>query len=93
MPWLDPTPLLPYSDQETSRDAAVKAQRFGAMQRARYLSWMTSKGVSGATDAEAEIGIPMRRSSICARRAECVHDGTVVPTERRRGGCRVWRAV
>lgn len=82
---------LPYAPQsDTSYDAAVQAKQFARTQREQYAAWVRARGEHGATDAEAEIEIPMRRSSVCARRNELEKTRVIVKTDRRRGGCAVY---
>lgn len=84
---------LPFQNHDASRDAAVRAEAFAAPQLRLYLNFLIAKGEHGATDREAEEQIPMRRSSICARRNELVRDGLVKDVGIRRQGCGVWAVV
>ena len=96
MPYLDSSrPVLPFqSGSDTcSRDAAVAVQPQAETLREKYLAFMQRRGALGATDAEAERLIPMKRQTVCPRRAECIKLGLVTRTDQRRRGCRVWIAV
>ncbi len=85
---------LPWAPgSETSHKAAIRAEAFSDTQGDRYYRWLLGRGLIGATDAEAEALIPMRRSSICARRAEHMKAGRIVKTDQRRNGCAVWMGV
>lgn len=94
MPYVDPAQTsLPYQQgSDTSYDAAVQAKQFARTQREQYAAWVRARGEFGATDAEAEQGIPMRRSSVCARRNELEKARVIQKTDRRRGGCAVYVA-
>ena len=94
MPYLEPASYeLPFAaGSETSRDAAVAIRETASTQRERYFRWLAGR-VHGSTDAEAEASIPMRRSSICARRNELMKAGRILKTDWRRGGGTVFRAL
>lgn len=93
MPYASVNRELPFaSGSDTSHEAAVQAESFAANQRTRYFIWLLSKGTYGGTDAEAEVELSMRRSSVCARRNELKAKGSVFNSGVRRGGCTAWRA-
>jgi hypothetical protein len=84
---------LPFVSHDASRDAALRAESFSGRQLRTYLAFVVAKGSHGATDREAEEQIPMRRSSVCARRNELLREELIIDTGLRRCGCAVWRAV
>lgn len=92
MPYLDSSiPALPFSDQETSREAAVKAKLFAKTQRDRVEWWYRTCGASGMTDKMMCELAGLSRQSLCARRNELMKLGRVVKTNRRRrNGCAVY---
>jgi hypothetical protein len=84
---------LPYaSESDTSRDAAVKAQRFVAKQGIEVLGWFMQCGERGGTQKECHMETGIERSSICARVNALEKVGNLVKTEERRGGCAVYLA-
>lgn len=93
MPYIDAVQrALPWqSGSDTSHDAAAAARSFSGRQRQMYLDWLRAKGPIGGTDAEAEVELAMRRSSVCARRNELL--GVIYKTAWRRFGCAVWMAL
>src|SRR5689334_14322653 len=92
MPYLDSANReLPFqSGSDTSRDAAVRAQRYVGEQGIRVLPWFIERGDHGGTQREAHEALGIERSSICARVNALEAVGNLVKTERRRGGCAVY---
>lgn len=84
---------LPYAPgSDTSHDAAVTAQRFVGQQGEDVHDWIAARGILGATMAEAEQLMPIRRSSACARFNALEKAGRLVKTDERRAGCFVYVA-
>jgi hypothetical protein len=84
---------LPFSEPTTSRDAALAADAFAETQEMRVHQFIASKGAYGATMAEAEVEMPIKRSSACARFFALVAKGLIRKTQEKRAGCRVFEAV
>lgn len=98
MPYLDSANMaLPFqAESETSRAAAEAMVSASITQRQRLYAYYATKGQGGSTDEEAEVALDLRRSSICARRAELLKAGLVEAAPQTRtgsSGCRlqVWR--
>lgn len=94
MPYLDSSiPSLPFSDHDTSKQAAERMEPHADTKREQYFRWLLARGSYGATDAEAE-HMPMKRQSICARRNELIAAGRVFKSAvLRRNGMAVWIGV
>jgi DNA-binding MarR family transcriptional regulator len=92
MPYLDPANhQLPFqSGSETSRDAAVKAQRFVGKQGADVLHFLEWAGDCGATQREIAEALHIGRPSVCARVRALEQCGDVVKTPARRQNCAVY---
>jgi len=84
---------LPFSNPDTSRDAAVQAQTFSGTQRQRVLDWFRSRGWFGGTMAECEVSLSLKRQSICARVMELRQAKQLTQTDDVRDRCRVFVAV
>lgn len=93
MPYLDPANYeLPFaSKSDTSRDAALKAQRFVGKQGIEVLAWFMAQGERGGTQKECERA-GFTRSSVCARVNALEKVGNLMKTEQRRDGCAVYVA-
>ena len=84
---------LPYAaGSDTSLQAAQRAARFVGVQGEQVWQWVANRGDSGATMAEAEQQMPIRRSSACARFNALMKAGRLVKTGARRDGCSVYVA-
>ena len=83
---------LPFaSGSDTSRDAAIRAERFvGAQGRAVY-DWWLLQGEHGATQREASAAMGIERASICARVNELEKQERLTRTLDRRAGCVVYK--
>ena len=82
---------LPWAAQsETSHDAARAAEAFAATQEAAVLVFIASKQAMGATMKEAEIEMPIQRSSACARFFALAAKGLIRKTDDKRDGCRAY---
>lgn len=95
--WLRPGEL-PYSDRETSRQAAKDAGSRASSDRTAVLAWIREAGARGATDDEIERALDMKHQTASARRRELVLAGLIAPTGERRptrsgSPAQVWRAV
>lgn len=87
----------PYSDGDTSRDAAVAAQAVAPKDRARVLGVIRARGSQGATDDEIEVALGLSHQTASARRRELVLAGEVVEAGGKRltrsgSPAKVWRA-
>lgn len=93
MPFLHPASYeLPFdSASDTSRDAAVRAERFVCAQGLEVLHWMQDQGAHGATQKEASDALRIGRPSICARFHALEKRGALVKTTQRRDGCAVYQ--
>ncbi len=78
--WVEggPAPKLPYSEGETSREAAIAAKPSAKSIRARVRRWIDRQGRNGATDDEIEVASGMPHQTISARRRELVLEGAIV---------------
>jgi hypothetical protein len=94
MPYLDVlTQALPFqSGSDTSRDAAIRAQRFVSKQGMDVLAWFRSRGAYGGTQKEACAALPsISRASMCARVNALEKTGSLIKSvSERREGCAVY---
>jgi DNA-binding MarR family transcriptional regulator len=94
MPYLNSAAMeLPFSEPETSRDAAIRAQHSATTQRLRVLEWLTTRGPRGGTMREAESELRMKRQSLCPRFSELEVRGLIRKTSAKRDGCRVYESL
>jgi len=92
MGYLEPASYeLPFSDEQTSRDAAEAARRWAGPQAERVLAWFRAQS-GGATQPECAAATGISRQSLSARCRGLVQRGELVKTTRRRGGCAVFEA-
>jgi len=85
---------LPWAPQsDTSHEAAIAAEAFAATQEARVLAFVTARGAYGSTMKEAEMEMPIQRSSACGRFFALVAAGKLRKTTERREGCAVYQVV
>lgn len=92
MPYADPANYeLPFqSGSDTSRDAAVKAQKFVGRQGIEVLAWFVERGARGGTQREASQQLMIARASMAARVHALEKVGNLVKTAERRDGCAVY---
>lgn len=92
MPYLDsPNYELPFaSGSDTSRDSAVKAQKFVGRQGIEVLAWVVQRGAFGGTQKEAARELEIERASVCARVNALEKVGKLRKTTERREGCVVY---
>ena len=84
---------LPFqSGSDTSRSAAVRAQRFVGKQGIEVLAWFVERGEFGGTQKECARALDMERASVCARVNALEKVGNVRKTTERRAGCFVYTA-
>lgn len=94
-PVVDPrsvSPALPVFQKgsATSKEAAVKAITFSALQRRRVADWLTAQGIDGGTQREAGAALGIQRASCCPRFRELEIARVIVKTDVRRAGCFVY---
>jgi DNA-binding MarR family transcriptional regulator len=93
MPYLDVlTQALPFqSGSDTSRDAAIRAQRFVSKQGMDVLAWFRSRGAYGGTQREVSEALGIARASVAARVNALEKTGSLIKSvSERRGGCAVY---
>lgn len=95
MPFLRPESYeLPFaSESDTSRDAAVKAEKFVGKQGREVLEWFRSRGIVGATQREASEALGIARASMAARVHALEKQGQLWKTTARHQGCALYIAV
>lgn len=71
------SPELPFSNTDTSLDAAKSVQYSAGSIRSRVFRFIKSCGKYGATDDEIEIWSGMRHQTISARRRELVLNDSI----------------
>lgn len=95
--WVAPGEL-PYSDRETSLQAAKDAKSNVQAMRTAILAFIRRQGTYGATDDEIEQALGLMHQSASARRRELFLAELVQPSQKRRptrtgSAARVWVAV
>lgn len=94
MPYARPSSYeLPFHSQsDTSRDAAVKAEKFVGKQGREVLDWFRSRGIVGATQREASEALGIARASMAARVHALEQQGKLRKTTARALGCFIYVA-
>ena len=86
-----PPPFQAHS--ETSRSAAERVSAPRRQLRIELLDYLRSRGATGATDEELQVGIPMPANTERPRRVECMDEGLVIDSRKKRKGSSGRKAV
>lgn len=85
---------LPFqSSSDTSREAAIRAEKFVGQQGELVFRLIAQVGPHGVTQKEAAAVLELGRPSVCARFNALEASGRIQKTTARRGGCAVYQVT